>query len=114
MERVSEISHLKGGTGLKLAGELDLYSAQELTAALAGFQDAEEVWIDVTEVTFIDSSALRSILTFATSRNGKGKVVIVDPTAVVGPVFKILGLDEYTGVEVLARHPKQVPSSRRS
>lgn len=102
MERVFEISSLADETGLKLAGELDLQSAQELTAALAAFQTAEDVWIDMTEVTFIDSAGLTSILSFARSRNGNGKVFIIDPAAVVRPVFEIIALDEHTCIEVLA------------
>jgi len=82
--RVFEISRLDDETGLKLAGELDLHSAGELTQALTAFQEADEVWLDMTEITFIDSSGLSSILSFARSRNGNGRIVIVDPTSVVG------------------------------
>ena len=39
MKRVFEISRLGDGTGLKLAGELDLHSAPKLTAALTAFQE---------------------------------------------------------------------------
>ena len=101
-----EISRLDDGTGLKLSGELDLHSAQELTVALTAFQAVEEVWLDMTKVTFIDSSGLSSILAFARSRNGNGKIVIVDPTAVVGPVFNILRLRDHASIEV-ADDPSQ-------
>jgi len=47
VERIFEISRLADGTGLKLAGELDLHSAQELAAALTAFQEVDEVWIDM-------------------------------------------------------------------
>ena len=104
MERVSKISRLADGTGLKLAGELDLHSAHELAAALTAFQEVDEVWIDMTRVAFIDSSGLSSILAFAAARNGNGKIVIVDPTAVVGPVFKILRLRDHASIEVVD-HP---------
>ena len=104
MERIFEISRLADGTGLKLAGELDLHSAHELAAALTAFQEVDEVWIDMTRVAFIDSSGLSSILAFAAARNGNGKIVIVDPTAVVGPVFKILRLRDHASIEVVD-HP---------
>ena len=103
MERhVFEISRLDDETGLKLAGELDLHSAGELTEALTAFQEADEVWLDMTEITFIDSSGLSSILSFARSRNGNGRIVIIDPTSVVGPVFKIIGLHDRASIEVVA------------
>ena len=113
MERqVFEISRLDDGTGLKLAGELDLHSAGDLATALTAFQEADEVWLDMTEVTLIDSSGLRSILSFAGSRNGHGKILIVDPTAVIGPVFKIIALDDPTCIEVIDR-PKTGAGSTR-
>lgn len=96
-----EVSRLDGGPGLRVTGDLDLHSAGELTAALAAFQDAEEVWLDMTEVTFIDSSGLRSILSFARSRNEHGRIVIVDPTSVVGPVFNMIGLHDRASIEVV-------------
>ena len=99
---VFEISRLDDETGLKLAGELDLHSAGELTEALTAFQEADEVWLDMTEITFIDSSGLSSILSFARSRNGNGRIVIIDPTSVVGPVFKIIGLHDQASIEVVA------------
>ena len=61
------------GPASSLAGELDLHSAGELATALTAFHEADEVWLDMTEVTLIDSSGLRSILSFAGSRNGDGR-----------------------------------------
>jgi anti-anti-sigma regulatory factor len=55
----------------------------------------------MTEVTFIDSSGLSSILSFSRSRNGNGRIVIVDPASVVGPVFKIIGLPDRASIEVV-------------
>ena len=102
MERhVFGISRLGDRTGLKLSGDVDLHSAPQLTAALEAFQKAGDECLDMTEVTFIDSSGLSSILSFARSRNGNGKIVIVDPTSVVGPVFKIIGLHDRASIEVV-------------
>jgi len=98
---VFEISRLADGTGLKLAGDLDLHSAGKLTEALTAFQETFEVWLDMTEITFIDSSGLSSILSFARSRHGNGRIVIVDPTSVVRPVFEIIGLQDLACIEVV-------------
>src|SRR5918995_2215829 len=97
---VFEISRLAHGTGLKLAGDLDLHSAPQLTAALSAFQKSGDVCLDMTEVTFIDSSGLSSILSFACSTERNGKVLIVDSAAVIGPVFNIIAIDDHTSVEV--------------
>ena len=109
MKRVFQISLLDDGTGLKLAGELDLHNAEEFAAALREFLQADDVWLDMTAVTFIDSSGVRSILAFASSRNANGKIVIVDPTAVIGPVFKMLGLDDDARIEVRASRKSRAP-----
>jgi anti-anti-sigma regulatory factor len=54
----------------------------------------------MTEVTFIDSSGLKAILSFGHSRAGNGRVLVVDPAVVVGPVFSIISLDEHAPLEV--------------
>ena len=70
---VFEISPLVNGKGLRLAGELDLAAAPRLTEALLDFASAEgEVHLDLTEVSFLDSSGLRVILALARSRRDKG------------------------------------------
>lgn len=98
--RALEISPLSDRTGLRIAGDLDLHSARELTAALRGFQTHGDVWLDMTEVTFVDSSGLTSVLSFVHSRDENGKVVIVDPAAVIGPVFNLLAADDHPSIEV--------------
>ena len=103
VERAFEISHLPEGAGIKLTGNLDLQSAHRLSAALKAFQEVDEVCIDMTQVTFVDSSGLNSILSFARSRDGKGRIVIVDPAAVIGPVFNLIALDDHVCIEVLTR-----------
>ena len=66
---VFEISPLVNGKGLRLAGELDLAAAPRLTEALLDFASSEgEVHLDLTEVSFLDSSGLRVILALARSR----------------------------------------------
>jgi ABC-type transporter Mla MlaB component len=97
--RVLEISPLSDGTGLRIAGDLDLHTARELTAALRGFQTDGDVWLDMTEVTFIDSSGLTSILSFAHQEMRTGKLSS-STAAVIGPVFNLIAVDDHPSVEV--------------
>jgi anti-sigma B factor antagonist len=49
---------------VRLAGELDLYNASEISAALAEpvGDSPERLVIDLTEVTFVDSTALGTLV----------------------------------------------------
>ena len=105
---VFEISPLVNGKGLRLAGELDLAAAPRLTEALLDFASAKgEVHLDLTEVSFLDSSGLRVILALARSRVDKGSVVLLDPTAAIVRVLEIAAIDEHPGIEI--RHPSAEP-----
>ena len=79
---VFEITLLVNGKGLRLAGELDLAAAPRLTEALLDFAPAVR-HLDLTEVSFLDSSGLRVILALARSRGDNGSVVLLDPTAAI-------------------------------
>ena len=106
---VFELSPLVNGKGLRLAGELDLAAAPRLTEALVDFASSakDEVHLDLTEVSFLDSSGLRVILALARSRAGNGSVVLLDPTAAIMRILEIAGIDEHPGIEI--RHPSAEP-----
>jgi anti-anti-sigma factor len=107
---VFEISPLVNGKGLRLAGELDLAGAPRLTEALLDFASSEgELHLDLTEVSFLDSSGLRVILALARSRVDNGSVVVLDPSAAVRRILEILGIDEHPGIEI--RHPSAEPAT---
>ncbi len=98
---VFEISPLVNGKGLRLEGELDLAASPRLTEALLDFATSErEVHLDLSEVSFMDSSGLRVILALARSRADIGSVVLLDPSAAVVRIFEIMGIDEHPGVEI--------------
>lgn len=97
---IFEISPLDGG-GFRLSGELDLASARELKEVL--FVDAarkNEVLLDLSELTFMDSSGLSAILDHARTRNGDGPVVLVDPTPPVARLLELMSIDQHPCIEV--------------
>lgn len=75
-------------------GEIDLASAPHLQAALADAGDAGSVVVDLSNVTFIDSTGLRVLISSheAASQNGTNFSLI----AVEGPVTRLLSI---TGVD---------------
>ncbi len=81
---------------IAVAGEADLYSAPELKRALAGAIEAggKDIVVDLTQTTFIDSTAL-SVLVEATKRlrpaGGRVALVCVDQNLV--KIFRITALD---------------------
>src|SRR6185436_17729320 len=57
---VRGVENLNGSVVLHLAGELDLYNADEVRAALSDAlaQSPERIVVDMAEVEFVDSTAL--------------------------------------------------------
>lgn len=101
--RVFEISRVHPLVGLRLAGELDLFTSSKLTLALADVDGMDPIHIDLSELTFIDSAGIGEILTFAGSRTGSGRVVLINPSKPVRRALEIAGLDQHPAVEILVR-----------
>jgi anti-anti-sigma factor len=78
------------GGGPAVQGELDLGSAPALEAFLANLDGDHEV--DLSGVTFFDSSALRVFLTI---RRRNAKLRIVNPSESVLTVLEITGTLDY-------------------
>ena len=96
-----EISRMQDEVGLKLVGELDLATTPELNQALVDPSLPEsQIHLDLSELTFVDSCGVHAILTLAMSQNGRGPLVLLNPTAPVTRVFEVLGLDEHAGIEI--------------
>jgi anti-sigma B factor antagonist len=86
--------------GLKLAGELDMATAEELLAAIRDQAGDDVVILDFSGVSFMDSSGLRALLEAARDREGDSAVAIVDPTPQVRRVLDISLPDGAPGLEV--------------
>jgi anti-sigma B factor antagonist len=86
--------------GLKLAGELDMATSEELLVAIREHRQDVRVTLDFSGVTFMDSSGLRALLEAAKDREGDGAVVILDPTPQVRRVLDISLPDGAPGLDV--------------
>jgi anti-sigma B factor antagonist len=86
--------------GLRLIGELDLATAPALKAAFDELPARGSVTLDLTELTFIDSSGLHAIMQFAPSLNGDGPLTLANPSAHVSRLLEIVHMDSHPGIRI--------------
>ena len=98
---VFDIAPLDDRAGLKLSGELDLAAAHRLKEALEFDVPREgELTLDLSELEFVDSSGLGTILAHARERNGNGRLVLANATKPVERVFELVRLDLHPCIEM--------------
>jgi anti-anti-sigma factor len=90
-----EMSRDGDGRTIKVAGELDIATREQLEAGFAQYASTgEDVRMDLSEVTFIDSSGLRSLVALTRHLNGVNQIVLVDPSPHVTRVLSLTGVDD--------------------
>src|SRR4051794_34632827 len=90
---------------LWLAGEFDAAEVERfLRTATAHVDGRREVVLDLSELTFLDSSGIRAILRFGQFVCAKG-LWLRNPSEAVATVLAITGVDEVPGVMVDRQHP---------
>ncbi len=87
---------------ISLAGEVDLYTCPEFKEELLRVADegAVHVIVDLTQTTFIDSTALGVLLRGVERlrRHDGGRLSVVCPDANIRRIFELTGLDRVFGV----------------
>ena len=84
---------------VSVEGELDLYTTPQLTAELEAIVDGLEVVLDLSGVTFLDSTALGAILLAARRlRDENGALAIVTAEASTKKLLEIVGVDRVVPV----------------
>ena len=80
-------------------GELDLYNADDVRAALNQAIDAspERIVVDMAEVDFVDSTAL-GVLIEARSKLGRAGLVLAAPQLETRRTLQVSGLDRHLPV----------------
>ena len=78
------------------AGELDIAGVPGLEAAIAAAHDAgaRQIVLDLSQVTFVDSSGIRVLVDAAARDHGDGRLTIVSSPA-VDRVIELSGLREH-------------------
>lgn len=95
-----EITQLDERTGLRVAGELDLSTAPQLNEALGAIAEDGAVTLDLSELTFIDSSGLHAIVAYARAANGNGPVVLDGVSSAMLRIFEITDLTQHPELEI--------------
>ena len=83
-----------GETTLKLKGCLDTAATPEFTAAIEATGGCASLVLEMSELEFISSSALRTLVTMKKRRGAAFPVALVGMNEVVREVFDVTGLDE--------------------
>jgi anti-sigma B factor antagonist len=80
---------------VKLAGELDLYNAGEVREALsrAAADGPQRIVVDLSEVEFIDSTALGVLIEARTKLDNRRALMLAAPALETRRVLEISGLD---------------------
>jgi anti-anti-sigma factor len=76
------------------AGEIDIASAGELREALAGAvsSGAAEIWLDLSDVEFMDSTGVTAIVDARGNLDGR-RFALICPDGPVRRVIEIAGID---------------------
>jgi anti-sigma B factor antagonist len=90
----TKVSYTGGGTVVELSGELDVSTSRELSEELIGLIDAgnTDLVIDLAHLAFIDSTGLSAILQANKKLDGRGQLVLREPTGLVKQVLEVTGL----------------------
>jgi anti-sigma B factor antagonist len=96
---VRSVETVNGAVVLHLAGELDLYNAEELRTAITDTltQDPSRVVIEMSEVDFVDSTAL-GVLIEARSKLGHRTLLLAAPQHETRRALQVSGLDRHLPV----------------
>ncbi len=89
-------------TTCRVRGEIDAHTAPRLDDAIQQVLAAgPSIELDLTDVSFMDSSGLRIVLAATnTARERGGDVVIANPSAVVARLIEVSGLVEHLSVRI--------------
>ena len=94
-----EVQAVSDGT-LRLSGEFDMSSVETFRLAVETSADPErEIVLDLADLTFLDSSGIRAILTAAQEIGTKG-VLLRNPQPNVRRVIELVGIQGRSGIRL--------------
>ena len=97
VDPVTGVDRSDAGAVVHLAGELDLYNAHLVREALLGCCDEgpDRLVVDLTEVEFIDSTALGVLVEARTRMPDRQAFVLAAPGAETKRALEVSGLDKH-------------------
>jgi anti-sigma B factor antagonist len=99
-EPVLAVDRQDGAAIVRLAGELDLYNATQVREALvaASSDGPERLVVDLSEVDFIDSTALGVLIEARSKLRNKKAFLLAAPRLETRRALEISGLDRHFSV----------------
>ena len=92
----------------KLTGEVDLARQAELDEIEAAAAQVEFATVDLTEVTFLDSTALKWLLSIKRALDGKnGRLRLLACSGTVTRVLSLAGLEDVFETIVVGQGPAE-------
>ncbi|HLY95008.1 MAG TPA: STAS domain-containing protein [Gaiellaceae bacterium] len=97
---VTGVRRESGAVVVALAGELDLYNANEVREALVGVcaEEPARLVVDLAEVTFIDSTALGVLIEARSRMANRRAFLLAAPGMETQRALEISGLDKHFSV----------------
>jgi anti-sigma B factor antagonist len=96
---VASVTRNDHATVVALAGELDLYNAEGVREALfAAAADADRLVVDLSEVQFIDSTALGVLIEARSKLADKRNFLLAAPQLETRRALEISGLDRHFAI----------------
>jgi anti-anti-sigma factor len=84
-----------------LVGELDLATSAILTERLAPLAaEGGDLRLDLSELAFIDSSGIRSLLILSESLGSRGLLVLQSPAEPVMRTLELVGIGQAENIEI--------------
>ena len=99
-DAVADVRHEDAGIVVRLAGELDLYNAHEIRDTLLACcaESPQRLVIDLSGVTFIDSTALGVLIEARTRLPNRRGFLLASPGLETRRALEISGLDRHFAV----------------
>lgn len=89
-----ELLSIEQGRSIRLAGELDMSNESELDGVLqAAVEQGGAVLVDLSELTFMDSTGIGAFLRAAVSLQGRGCIILHGEQHRVGRVLDLVRVD---------------------
>jgi anti-sigma B factor antagonist len=86
---------LQGNRSARLSGELDVAAYDAAAAAAEPLFGADgDVTLDLSDLSFVDSSGIRLFIRLHKALDGKGDLILASPTSHVAYILDIAGLPE--------------------
>jgi anti-anti-sigma factor len=94
------------GRGFRLVGELDLATTSILIERLSPLAaEAGDLRLDLSELTFIDSSGIRSLLILSESLGTRGQLMLGSPAEPVLRTLELVGIEQAENIQISQAAP---------